>query len=81
MDFLKNFKDKVNERLFASDEEYDDDEVNEEDYDEDQNDEPMFDGEINPPAYNSYNNSLSFELEEVIDTFLLPLYRAQTMFS
>lgn len=55
MDFLKNFKDKVNERLFASDEEYDDDEINEEDYDE-QSDEPMFDGEINPPSYNSYNS-------------------------
>lgn len=56
MDFFKNFKDKVNERLFANDEEYDEDDVNGEEYDE-QSDEPMFDGEINPPPYNNYSYS------------------------
>lgn len=59
MDFLKNFKDKVNERLFANDEEYDEDEVNEEEYAEEEASEPVFDRGMEPPAYgssNSYNN-------------------------
>lgn len=56
MDFLKNFKDKVNERLFASDEDYDEDEVNEEDYAEEPS-EPVFDNGMEPPAYNSYSYS------------------------
>lgn len=59
MDFFKNFKDKVNERLFANDEEYDEDEVNEEDYNE-QPAEPMFDGDMAPPAYNSTGNNYSY---------------------
>ncbi len=56
MDFFKNFKDKVNEKLFANDEDYDEEEVNEEDYNE-QPSEPMFDGDMAPPAYNSYSYS------------------------
>lgn len=56
MDFFKNFKDKVNERLFANDEDYDEDEVNEEDYAEEPS-EPVFDGGMEPPAYNSYSYS------------------------
>lgn len=58
MDFFKNFKDKVNEKLFANDEDYDEDDVNEEDYNE-QPDEPMFDGDMAPPAYNSSSYSYS----------------------
>ncbi len=57
MDFFKNFKDKVNERLFASDEEYDEDDVNDGDYDDEQSDEPMFDGELNPPSYSNYSSN------------------------
>lgn len=57
MDFFKNFKDKVNEHFFATDDEYEEDEVNGEDYDEEQSDEPMFDGEMNPPVYNNYSYS------------------------
>ena len=56
MDFFKNFKDKVNEKLFANDEDYDEDEVNEEDYNE-QPSEPMFEGDMAPPTYNSYSYS------------------------
>lgn len=56
MDFFKNFKDKVNERLFASDEDYDEDEINEEDYN-DEPSEPVFDGGMEPPAYNNYSYS------------------------
>lgn len=56
MDFFKNFKDKVNERLFASDEEYDEDDVSEEEFDEEQSDEPMFDGDMNPPSYSNYTS-------------------------
>lgn len=56
MDFFKNIKDKVNERLFASDEEYDEEDVNEEEYG-DADSEPMFDSELNPPAYNNYSYS------------------------
>lgn len=58
MDFFKNLKDKVNERLFANDEEYDEDDINEEDYN-DQPAEPMFDGDMAPPAYNSSSYSYS----------------------
>lgn len=58
MEFFKNFKDKVNEKLFANDEDYDEDEVNEEDYNE-QPSEPMFDGDMAPPAYNSNSYSYS----------------------
>ena len=55
MDFFKNFKDKMSERLFASDEEYNEDETADQDYDEENEDgESMFDGEVNPPEYNSY---------------------------
>lgn len=58
MDFFKNFKDKVNEKLFANDEDYDEDEVNEEDYNEEHS-EPMFEGDMAPPAYNSSSYSYS----------------------
>lgn len=55
MDFLKNFKDKMSERLFASDEEYNEDDNSDQDYgDEGEDGESMFDGEVNPPEYNSY---------------------------
>ncbi len=55
MDFFKNFKDKMSERLFASDEEYSEDDAPDQDYDEENEDgESMFDGEINPPEYNGY---------------------------
>lgn len=56
MDFFKNFKDKVNEKLFIRDEEYDEDEVVEEEYSE-KSDEPLFDSDMTPPPYNSYSYS------------------------
>ena len=34
MDFLKNFKDKMSERLFANEEEYNEDESNEQGYED-----------------------------------------------
>ena len=54
MDFFKNFKEKMNERLFASDEEYNEEENNDQDYNDENEGESMFDGEVNPPEYNSY---------------------------
>lgn len=66
MDFFKNFKDKVNERLFLNDEEYeeeyDEEEVNREDFSE-KPAEPMFEGDMTPPAYNSYSYSPTGGLE------------------
>ncbi len=57
MNFFKNLKNKVDERLFASDEDYDEDEVNKEDYKNDSGKESMFEGEVNPPEYNNYSYS------------------------
>lgn len=47
MDFFKNIKDKVNDRFFANDEDYDEDEVNGDDYADASDSEPMFEGEMN----------------------------------
>ena len=56
MEFLKNFKDKVNEKLFIRDEEYDEDEeVTEQE--EVQQQESFFDDEMSPPPYNNYSYS------------------------
>ncbi|MBE6773501.1 MAG: cell division protein SepF [Ruminococcaceae bacterium] len=55
MDFFKNFKEKMTERLFANDEEYNEEETNDQDYNsDDPNGDSMFEGEVNPPEYNSY---------------------------
>ncbi len=55
MDFFKNFKDKMSERLFASDEEYTEDDAPDQDYGaENEDGESMFDGEVNPPEYSGY---------------------------
>lgn len=55
MEFFKNFKDKMSERLFASDEEYSEEDTRDRDYDEENEDgESMFDGEVNPPEYSGY---------------------------
>lgn len=59
MDFFKNFKDKVNEKLFIRDEDYiEDDEIeNEQSQMPEQHDEPLFDNDMTPPPYNSYSYS------------------------
>lgn len=56
MAIFKNFKDKFNERFFANDEEYVEDEVNREDYEE-EGSQQVFDGGMNPPDYNDYSYS------------------------
>ena len=56
MEFFKNLKDKVNEKLFIRDEEYDEDEIEEQEYTAEP-EEPVFDSELTPPPYNSYSYS------------------------
>lgn len=57
MDFLKNLKDKVNEKLFIRDEEYDEEEEREEVGYYSEQEEAAFESDITPPPYNSYSYS------------------------
>ncbi len=57
MEFFKNLKDKVNEKLFVRDEEYDIEETSENVGYAAENDEPLYENDVTPPAYNSYSYS------------------------
>lgn len=57
MEFFKNLKDKVNEKLFVRDEEYDREEETENVGYGAEADEPLYENDITPPPYNSYSYS------------------------